>query len=83
MNQNKRRKKVVLPSKSDIIKLHDFLRDKRQTAYNFLKEEFSYEAWLTLAKAALTSVQVFNRRRAGEIERTFIEDYKAYEGINY
>lgn len=83
MNQHKRRKRVLLPSKSDIIKLHNFLQDKRRTAYNFLKEEFSYEVWLTLAKAMLTSVQVFNRRRAKKIERTFIEDYKAYEGINY
>lgn len=83
MNQNKRRKKIVLPSKSDIIKLHNFLQEKRRAAYNCLKEEFSYEAWLTLAKVTLTSVQVFNRRRAGEIQRTLIEDYKTYEGINY
>lgn len=48
-----------------------------------MKEEFSYEAWFTLAKVTLTSVQVFNRRRAGEIQRAFIEDYKAYQGINY
>ncbi|XP_067211702.1 uncharacterized protein [Linepithema humile] len=83
MNQNKRHKKIVLPSKSDIIKLHDFLQEKRRTAYNFLKEEFTYEAWLTLTKMTLTSVQVFNRRRAGEIQRTLIEDYKSYQGINY
>lgn len=43
MNQNRRRKKIVLPSKSDIIKLQNFLQDKRRTAY-ILKEEFSYEA---------------------------------------
>ncbi|XP_077259749.1 uncharacterized protein LOC143896078 isoform X2 [Temnothorax americanus] len=83
MNQNKRRKRIVLPSKSDIIRLHNFLQEKRQTAYNVLREKFSYEAWLTLAKVTLTSVQVFNRRRAGEIQRTLIEDYKVYEGINY
>lgn len=83
MNQNKRHKRIVLPSKSDIIKLHNFLQEKRRTSYNSLKQKFSYEAWLTLTKVTLTSVQVFNRRRAGEIQRTLIEDYKTYEGINY
>ncbi|KYN08702.1 hypothetical protein ALC62_00374, partial [Cyphomyrmex costatus] len=83
MNQNKRYKKVVLPSKSNIIQLHNFLQENRQAAYNVLKEKFSYEAWLTLTKATLTSVQVFNRRRAGEIQRSLIEDYKTYEGIHY
>lgn len=83
MSRNKRHKKIVLPSKSDIIKLHNFLREKRQVAYNSLEKEFSYDAWLMLIKVTLTSVQVFNRRRAGEIQRTLIEDYKSYEGINY
>lgn len=83
MSRNKRRKKISLPSKSDIVKLHNFLKQKRETAYNWLKEKFSYTAWLSLTKATLTSIQVFNRRRAGEIQRTLIEDYKNYQGINY
>lgn len=83
MSRNLRRKKIILPSKTDIIKLHNFLKQQRETAYNSLKEGFSYDAWLSLLKATLTSVQVFNRRRAGEIQRTLIDDYKTYEGINY
>lgn len=83
MSRNLRRKKVTLPSKANIIKLHNFLKQERKTAYNFLKEKFSYDAWLSLAKATLTSIQVFNRRRTGEVQRTLIEDYKAYQGINY
>ncbi|KAM0735787.1 hypothetical protein ACS0PU_009748 [Formica fusca] len=83
MSRNIRRKKITLPSKADIIKLHNFLKQERETAYNSLKENFSYDAWLSLTKATLTSIQVFNRRRAGEIQRTLIEDYKAYQGINY
>jgi len=83
MSRNARRKKITLPSKSDIIKLHNFLKQEREIAYNSLKNEFSYDVWLSLTKATLTSIQVFNRRRAGEIQRTLIEDYKAYQGINY
>jgi len=83
MSRNMRRKKITLPSKAGIIKLHNFLKQERETAYNFLKEKFAYDAWLSLTKATLTSIQVFNRRRAGEIQRTLIEDYKAYQGIDY
>ncbi|XP_070169695.1 uncharacterized protein [Polyergus mexicanus] len=47
----------------------------------------STEKWMWLSNymfsRALTSVQVFNRHRAGEIQRTLIEDYKTYQGINY
>lgn len=82
INQNKRRKQIILPVKSDIAKLHNFLQENRRVAYNSLKEEFSYDTWLMLMKVTLISVQVFNRRRAGEIQRAFIEDYKAYQGIN-
>lgn len=83
MSRNIRHKKIVLPSKADIIKLHNFLKQERETAYNSLTEKFSYDAWLSLTKTTLTSIQVFNRRRAGEIQRTLIEDYKTYQGINY
>lgn len=51
-----------------------------------MKEKFTYDAWLSLTKATLTSIQVFNRRRAREIQRIIqrlIEDYKAYQGIDY
>ncbi|XP_050459357.1 uncharacterized protein LOC126855594 [Cataglyphis hispanica] len=40
-----------------------------------------YNTWLELTKVTLTSTQVFNRRRAGEIERVTIEDFHTREGI--
>ncbi|XP_072750439.1 uncharacterized protein [Anoplolepis gracilipes] len=40
-----------------------------------------YKTWLGLAKVTLTSTQVFNRRRAREIERVTIEDFNTREGI--
>jgi len=32
-------------------------------------------------KIILTSIQVYNRRRAGEIEKILIEDYKCYKSV--
>jgi len=64
----KRHKKVILPSLEDIKKLYKRLKKERDEAYMALKESFSYDNWLSLAEVTLTSVHVFNRRRAGEIE---------------
>lgn len=47
-----------------------------------LKKSYSYKNWVSLAEATLTSIHVFNRRRAGEIERILIKDFKNYESIN-
>lgn len=58
------------------------MKKKQTEAFETLKQFFSYHNWVSLAKVTLTSVHVFNRRRAGEIERVLIEDFKNYEKIN-
>lgn len=80
--ENRRRKKTELPSMDDIIKLRDYLDEKRKIMCTILKETFFYDSWLELAKATLTSVQLFNRRRAGEIEHLLIKDFENYEQIS-
>lgn len=54
----------------------------RIKAYTTLKQSFSYDNWCSLAEVTLTSVHVFNRRRAGEIERALIEDFQNVEKLN-
>jgi len=78
----KRRKKINLPSMQDIQKLYKHLKKVREENYIALEKSFSYKNWISLAEATLTSIHVFNRRRAGEIERILIEDFKNYERIN-
>lgn len=79
----KRHKKINLPTLEDIKKLHRHLANKRTAAYVALKESFSYEKWLELAKVTLTSIHVFNRRRAGEIEQAQMEDFTNYVKVKY
>ncbi|XP_071652942.1 uncharacterized protein [Temnothorax longispinosus] len=81
VTQYKRQKKVTLPSMEDIKMLHSYLKSERRLLYTNLKKKFTYKTWQELAKVTLTSMQVFNRRRAGEIERVTIEDFNAREGI--
>lgn len=55
---------------------------RRTEAYAALKESFSYGKWISLAEITLTSIHVFNRRRAREIERAHIKDFQNYERVN-
>lgn len=81
MTQHKRQKKVSLPSMDDIKMLHSYLKNERKLLYTKLQKKFTYKTWQELAKVTLTSTQVFNRRRAGEIEHITIEDFNTREGI--
>lgn len=78
----KRHKKINLPAVEDIQKLYRHLEKKRTEAFKELHQSFSYCHWICLAEATLTSIHVFNRRRAGEIERVLIEDFNNYEKLN-
>lgn len=82
MLRAKRYKLQELPPLEDIKLLHDFLQTNRRLAFQHLKDVFSYNAWRALGEFTLISIQVFNRRRAGEIERISIDDYKHQENIN-
>ncbi|XP_071579873.1 uncharacterized protein [Temnothorax nylanderi] len=77
-----RQKKEVAPSISDIKKLYNYVNSKRHEAYNILKEEFSYNVWLTLGQCTLISMQIYNRKRAGEMQRILLEDFYNHESLN-
>lgn len=79
----RRLKKIKLPSQEDIKTLHDYLQTESRLAYDTLKkDDFNYSSWKKLLEATLISVQLFNRRRAGEIERLKLVHFEAIENIN-
>lgn len=80
--QAKRHQIQELPSIDDIKLLHNFLQNNRRSAYERLSDTFVHDTWRQLAQFTLISIQLFNRRRAGEIERISIDDYRHHEGIN-
>lgn len=47
-----------------------------------MNKSFSKETWWKLAEVTLISLQLFNRRWAGEIERVYIEDFNSYQSID-
>lgn len=74
-----RQKKIILPSKQDIKLLYNYLKKQCEASLHILEKNFDLSAWKTLTKCTLILVQIFNRRRAGEIERLTIADYKNQE----
>lgn len=80
--QNQRLKKVNIPLTDDIKKLNTYLIKKRRFLFEKLLSAFDFNIWRQLAEVTLTSVQVFNRRRAGELERTLVSDFLNYQSIN-
>ena len=80
--KNDCKKKTILTSDRDIKKLNHHLDITRREAYINLKEYFIFSVWSSLAETTLLSIQLFNRRRPGEMERVLINDYKSYETID-
>ncbi|XP_063903478.1 uncharacterized protein LOC135122903 isoform X2 [Zophobas morio] len=79
----KRKKKILLPQNNDIKILSSFLTKNRRNHYNNLKNVgFKYDDWLNLASYTLISLQLFNRRRAGEIERVLITDFLNFQSVD-
>ena len=72
----RRQKNQELPSAEDIRLLYSYLANIRKTCYNSLEKEFNEQVYLDLLKSTLTSLQVFNRRRPGDVERIFLQDFK-------
>ncbi|KAJ8930673.1 hypothetical protein NQ314_016503 [Rhamnusium bicolor] len=80
--EKRRQKKVTLPNMDDIKLLNQFLTNNRKKCLLILENKLDFDAWMDLAKYTLTSVQMFNRRRAGEIERITIADFNTYQTVN-
>lgn len=73
--EQKRHKKIMLPTREDIKTLQTFLRTGIEQAIKGLERNFSVRCWKDLAGYLLILLQLFNRRRAGELERIEIVDY--------
>ncbi|XP_057334171.1 uncharacterized protein LOC130673231 [Microplitis mediator] len=71
-----RQKVIELPRTDDIQRLSEYLDKKISKNRKKLKTNFSKLVWRDLAEALLAQLQLFNRKRAGELERFEIQDYE-------
>lgn len=78
----KRNKIINLPTIDDISLLRDHLNKMIKLNFEKLRKQFSRLVWKELSGALLIALLLFNRRRAGEIERSKIQDFQQYEAVN-
>lgn len=81
-SSQRRHKDTSLPSQEDICKLYNYLKNKRMELCKSLKNTFSEKTYLELQKVTLCSLQVYNRRRPGDVERILLEDYTTMKQLN-
>lgn len=77
LSERKRNKVNLLPLSSDVMKLHNFLKDEmsKQTQKLTTFSQDKDVSWRYLAEAILTQIICFNRRRQGEVSAMKIIDY--------
>jgi len=78
---NRRQKKIDLPQTEDIKILSNYVEKQVEDNWALLEKGFSEYAWRDLAEATLIYIQVFNRKRAGELERLLISDFKNKQSV--
>lgn len=78
----RRHKTVVMPTSNDINKFLKYLNDQLIKNYTQLEEKFEETTYLSLMKGTLVSLQVFNRRRPGDVERITIQDWECLKHID-
>lgn len=76
--QLKRQKPINLPSTEDIKTMNKLVNARRKEYLKKLVSNgFDLNDWNKLSKYTLVSILIFNRRRPGELERTYIKDLES------
>jgi len=56
--------------------LYDYLKKECNICLEILDDGFNLNAWILLTQCTLIFIQIFNRCRAGEIERLTLSNYQ-------
>lgn len=82
-------RKTELPPDDDLRKLYQYLRRQRIDNHDKLYKdekngihEFDFIAYKALMAATLTSLQISNRRRPGDVERITVDNYRCIERLH-
>ena len=75
LHERKWNKTEDMPSNDDIHRMQSAIEHELADASAVLKDTPSIETYATLARASLTHVMLFNRRRPGEASRLTVEDF--------
>lgn len=80
--RQKRQNKIKLPSTQEITQFNKYVEKNRLKYHAILQKQYSFIAWKQLSSYCLIAIQLFNRKRAGEVERITIEDFHSFDSID-
>lgn len=75
ISEMKYNKPTKLPLREDVAKLHKHLDKITEAAVTTLKEAATAQNYSSLAKAVLTKIILFNRRRVGEVSKMKLKNF--------
>lgn len=82
IQKSKYGKVQLVPLTQDIIKVNNYINEQINHAEGILKRKFDIEAFTTLNNCLLSQIQIFNRKRAGEIEMFEIKEFENRHNIS-
>lgn len=77
----KSQKKISLPSKNDIKLLYTHVKAEGDKAQSILEKKFDFDAWKSLTECTLILIQIFNRKRAGDIEQLTMDQIANQDAV--
>ncbi|CAD6216742.1 GSCOCG00011358001-RA-CDS, partial [Cotesia congregata] len=77
----KSQKKIPMPSKNDIKLLYTHVKAEGDKAQAILEEKFDFDAWKSLTECTLILIQIFNRKRAGDIEQLTMDQIANQDAV--
>ncbi|KAH0546611.1 hypothetical protein KQX54_012127 [Cotesia glomerata] len=77
----KSQKKLDMPSKKDIKLLYSYVKAEGDRAQAILNKKFDFEAWKSLTECTLILIQIFNRKRAGDIEQLTLDQFVNQDAV--
>ncbi|KAL7305544.1 hypothetical protein TKK_0002279 [Trichogramma kaykai] len=82
LSHNRRYKDDGLPVEGDPELLYSYLTNKIRSLFRELEEKYTEKSYLIFMKHVMTFLQIYNRRRPGDVERIFLNDYKCLKTIS-
>lgn len=73
--KHRRAKKPNIPTTTDVSKLSKFLNSERDECFLQLTRKYTYQNWLKLSQLTIVTILVYNRRRAGEMQNTALDEF--------
>ncbi|BES91114.1 Hypothetical protein NTJ_03923 [Nesidiocoris tenuis] len=75
-------RKDAVPVMEDVLKLSDYITKQTEESMKILNERFEIHSYLTLMKALLIQLWLFNRKRVSEVDKLLLTDWNDRRSVD-